>query len=182
MIESKSKLYAPLPRAVEEVKNALSVSVSTKRYQALINLAYQAGIKLPASLLSYIDDPKRYGDADTRFKEIENLIPSLVEYYRDEALAADRIRIISHYKLDPNSKIFQEIDANLIVLYGENQSEQAYQNAINNLKVIIVREKLRKYFGDEVANDHDIIVSRLNYIGSVPDNKIMLCRYNEKKE
>jgi len=135
----------------EQIKTSLAHSVSPRRFEAFENMASLLNLKLAKDFAINLHN--------------HDLIP-LIEYYTKEAAAKDKMQLMKAFNLQPQADkkkcdyIFEHID----VLYRDNCSEQDYEKAFTELKVMIFEERLRQYLPDgiHVGQYHQEIVANIN--------------------
>lgn len=160
--------------ALEKATRSLEVSPSGNKYQAILNMANNAGIKLSTEMEQYIDDPKDYRDSNSRFAEVPTLLPQLVAYYKAEAVAKDKIFIMRHLKVSADHPLMTEISNHLEKFYDNPENVAEYKNTIDSLKLILIRERLRPYLKDynNIKAYEEIIKSSLEK-NETPDGLIV---------
>lgn len=130
--------------SIERAIQALELSTSTKRYQAIINLMAQARIALPQGIHSYIDDPKIYSAAEQEkiFGEVKVFLPQLIAYFKNEAIAKDKLKLLKNLKTLPSGNLYKNIASHVDTLYSESITKEQYNLSVNELKIIILEQRL----------------------------------------
>jgi ankyrin repeat protein len=154
----------PAGLALEKATRALSVSESINKNQAIINMMQQAGIALSPELAAYVNDHKDYHWDQERFAPLAAHMPELIEHYKRESIARDKIMYMRQLKLSADSPLMVEIGENIESLYeGVGATPVEYNSKINKLKGIIIRERLKHTLpeGTDLTSYNAIITKSL---------------------
>jgi ankyrin repeat protein len=160
-------LFPNLPKSLTlsqkleyKINSALDKSPNQRKYPALVNVMHNAGIKLPDNLRKYVNsitvNPNLSETDKTYFK---HNISMLANYYTTEAMYKDMPTIGEKFRIGKNHPVMEEVKTKLNILYDGNSSREDFTKAAEDLKVILLRERVKHALpeGTDTYNFNKII-------------------------